>query len=306
MGSHHARVIAQSGHADLVYVVDPREDTGRALADRYGAVWLPALPKLRDVNAVVLAAATEAHHHLAMEVLSQACPLLIEKPVCDSILKTREIVHTAEAHDIPLMCGLLERYNPAVITAQSLVMEPLHIVATRHSPYAVRIRTGVAWDLLVHDVDLAITLLGAVPTSVYARLGFFHPDSAPFSEDVAEAVLGFENGSIAHASASRVGQRKIRQFSIYEKDRLIELDLLRRDVVIYRHVSEDSVDEGRGYRQQTVIEVPELLSSKEPLATQFFRFLDILDGRVEAAPERASILPPHEVVDAVIAQKSVA
>ncbi len=305
MGSHHARVIAQSGRAELAYLADPREDAGRALADRHGATWLPAMPDLSDVDAVVVAAATEVHYDLAMQVLAQNRALLIEKPVSDSMLRTREIVDEADTRDLPLMCGLLERYNPAVMTARALLSEPLHLVATRHSPYAPRIRTGVAWDLLVHDVDLAINLMGSVPTSVDARLGFFHPDSAPYSEDVAETVLGFENGALAHVSASRVGQRKIRQLSVYEHDRLVEVDLLRRDVVIYRHVSENSVDDGRGYRQQTVIEIPEITSSQEPLATQFSRFLDIVEGTVDAAEERASILPSHEVIDAVIAQKSV-
>jgi predicted dehydrogenase len=306
MGSHHARVISQSGRATLSYVSDPREDVGRALADRYGAVWVPELAQLSDVDAVVVAAATEAHYDLAMDVLGQDRGLLIEKPVSDSLLKTREIVDAAGARDLPLMCGLLERYNPAVMTAHSLVTDPLHLVATRHSPYAPRIRTGVAWDLLIHDVDLAISFMGAVPISIDARSGFFHPNSAPHSEDVVETLLGFESGALAHVSASRVGQRKIRQLSIYEPDRLVEVDLLRRDVVIYRHVSENSVDDGRGYRQQTVIEIPEMTASQEPLAAQFSRFLDILDGRADAASERASILPPHEVIEAVMALKTVA
>jgi predicted dehydrogenase len=306
MGSHHARVITQSDRADLTYLADPRAEAGRALADRYGANWVPALPDLSDVDAVVVAAATEAHYDVAMEVLNQDRGLLIEKPVSDSLLKTREIVDAAGARDLPLMCGLLERYNPAIMTAKSLVSDPLHLVATRHSPYAPRIRTGVAWDLLIHDVDLAINFMNAVPISVDARSGFFHPDSAPHSEDVVETVLGFESGALAHISASRVGQRKIRQLSVYESDRLVEVDLLRRDVVIYRHVSENSVDDGRGYRQQTVIEIPEMTSSQEPLAAQFSHFLDILEGTADAADERASILPPHEVIDSVIALKTVA
>ncbi|GAB3126813.1 hypothetical protein GCM10027056_25070 [Glaciibacter psychrotolerans] len=241
-----------------------------------------------------------------MRVLSQNRPLLIEKPVADSLLRTREILDEADARDLPLMCGLLERYNPAVMTARSVLDNPMHVVATRHSPYAPRIRTGVAWDLLVHDVDLAINIIGSAPTQVHAQLGFFHRDSAPFAEDVAETVLGFENGAIASVSASRIGQRKIRQLSIYEADRLIEVDLLRRDVVIYRHISENSVDDGRGYRQQTVIEIPELLTAQEPLTSQFSRFLDIIDGAVDAAAERATIAPSHEVIDQVISRKSVA
>ena len=303
MGSHHARVISQSTRAELAYLVDPREDVGRAVAERYGTTWVPELPNLGECDAVVVAAATESHFDLAMRVLSQDRPLLIEKPVADSLLRTREILDEAEARDLPFMCGLLERYNPAVLTARSLLENPLHVVATRHSPYAPRIRTGVAWDLLVHDVDLAINIIGSAPTSVDAQLGFFHPESAPLAEDVAETILSFANGAIAHVSASRMGQRKIRQLSIYEVDRLVEVDLLRRDVVIYRHVSETSVDDGRAYRQQTVIEIPELLTAQEPLTTQFTKFLDIIDGTEDASTERATIAPSHEVIDQVVARK---
>ncbi|WP_158862767.1 Gfo/Idh/MocA family protein [Leifsonia sp. AG29] len=305
MGSHHARVIAQSADADLAVLVDPRESVGRAVADRFGASWAPELPDLAEIDGVVVAAATEAHYPLAMQVLSQDTPLLIEKPVADDLLRTEEILALADAKDLPFMCGLLERYNPAVMTARELMAEPLHVTATRHSPYAQRIRTGVAWDLLVHDVDLAIGIIGSAPTGVESRLGHFHPDSLADAEDVAETILDFPGGAIAHVSASRVGQRKIRQLSIYERERLIEVDLLRRDVTVYRHVSENSVDEGRGYRQQTVIEIPELVSSQEPLTTQFVRFLDVIDGRVDAAAERASFLPAHRVIDQVIARRPV-
>lgn len=303
MGSHHARVISQSPRAELTVLVDPRKSVGAKVAERFGTRWAPELPDLSDFDAVVIAAATEAHHELAMQVLSQDTALLIEKPVADSLLKTREIIALAEQRDLPLVCGLLERYNPAVMTARALIERPLHITATRHSPYAPRIRTGVAWDLLVHDVDLAINLIGTEPTTVDARLGFFHPDSADGAEDVAETLLGFGDGAIAHVSASRIGQRKIRQLSIHETDRLIEVDLLRRDVTVYHHVSENAVDEGRGYRQQTVIEIPELVSSQEPLTTQFSHFVDLVEGTGDAAAERATILPSHEVIDAATANR---
>jgi len=305
MGTNHARVIAQSPRAKLAVIVDPEETVGRAVAERFGADWSPELPDLADVDAVVIAAATEAHYDLATTVLGQDVPLLVEKPVADSLLRTREILDIADRRDLPFMCGLLERYNPAVMTARSFVEAPFHLTAARHSPYAARIRTGVAWDLLVHDVDLAITIMGSAPASVDARLGFFHPDSAVEAEDVAETLLEFPGGGIAQVSASRVGQRKIRSLSIYEPDRLIEVDLLRRDVTVYHHVSENSQDgEGRGYRQQTVIEIPELVTSQEPLTAQFNHFLDLLDGSGDAAVERATILPPHRVIDQVIARRT--
>ena len=116
-----------------------------------------------------------------------------------------------------------------------------------------------------------------MPESISGALGRFHPSSVPGAEDVAEAVLSYPGGRVAHISASRVGQRKIRTMSIHDLDKLIEVDLLRRDVTIYRHVSDQPADaEGRGYRQQTVIEIPELLTSREPLAAQLDALHELL------------------------------
>ncbi|WP_018353648.1 Gfo/Idh/MocA family protein [Longispora albida] len=302
MGSLHARVISQHEKADLVKLVDLREEHGKSVAERFGTTWAPELGDLSGVDAVVIASATEAHKDLALEVLNAGVPLLIEKPVCASLADSEEVVALAEKNSIPLMCGLLERYNPAVITALQLIDNPVHVTATRHSPYAPRIKTGVAWDLLVHDVDLAIQVFGGVePVSAKGALGHFHPSSLSGAEDVAEAMLTFSTG-MASVSASRIGHRKVRTLVINEVDRLVEVDLLRRDVTIYRHVSLDAATpEGRGYRQQSIIEIPELITAREPLAAQLDRFLDILAGRADADDERRRILPSHRVVDAVIA-----
>lgn len=301
MGALHARVLAQSDRCELTRVVEPREDAGRAVADRYGAGWQPALDDLTGVDAVVLAAATGVHHELAEPVLAAGVPLLIEKPVAAELALSEALVALAERRQVPLMCGFLERYNPAILTVMPLVDEPVHVTAVRHSPYAPRIRTGVAWDLLIHDVDACLRLVGAQPVAASGGLGFFHPESADGAEDVAEAVLTFPRGALATASASRIGQHKVRRLIIGEVHRTIELDLLRRDVTIYRHVANSAATEdGLGYRQQTVIEIPELVSAREPLAAQLDRFLDLLDDRVDLKDERESILPAHRIVDQII------
>lgn len=303
MGTNHARVIAQSSRAELSMLVDPRQSVGSTIAERHGAKWSPEIPDLSEIDIVVVAAATEAHYAILIDLLSADKPILVEKPVTPNIQQTEEILALAEARDIPFMCGLLERFNPAVLTARKLLSQPLHVTATRHSPYAPRIQTGVAWDLLVHDVDLAIQIMGEVPTALNAQLGFYHPDSLPDAEDVAEALLNFNGGGIAQVSASRISQRKLRKLSVYEYDKLVEVDLVRRDVTLYHHVSEDSVAEGLGYRQQTIIEIPELVSSQEPLTAQFNHLLDIVEGKQDAAAERASILPPHSIIDRIVAQR---
>lgn len=296
MGSLHARVTAQHPGAVLTTVVDPREEFGRAAADRFGAEWRPELGSTADLDGVIVAAATEAHFELARFVLESGTPLLVEKPVTDALEKTVEVLELSAARDVPMMCGLLERYNPAVLTARSIMENPLHVVGLRHSPYAPRIKTGVAWDLLVHDVDLAYQVLGGDVVQVDAVVGQYHPSSVPGAEDVVQALLRFSSGGVATVSASRLGQHKVRQLVIHELDKMIEVDLLRRGVTVYRHVSAEAVADGRAYRQQTIIEIPELVTSQEPLAAQLDRFLGLISGEVDAAEERASILPSHTVV----------
>jgi predicted dehydrogenase len=306
MGALHARVVAGSPRARLAVVIEPREEVGRAVAERFGSRWAPDLSGLAGVDAVIVAAATSAHRPLALQVLAAGLPLLVEKPVAGSLADSEDVVSAAEAADLPLMCGLLERYNSAVVTAARLTRDPLHVSAVRHSPYAPRIPTGVAWDLLVHDVDIALRLLGGEPSSVEAQFGCFHARSVAGAEDLAEVQLTFPRGQLASLSASRIGQRKIRTLTITEMDRSIEVDLLRQAITIYRHVdAEVATDDGLGYRQQTIIEIPMITNLGEPLAAQLSHFVDLVEGTADAAAERRGILPPHRVVArAVDAQAS--
>ena len=298
MGSLHARVLHASARADLAVVVEPHEDVGRAVADRFGVGWVPTLDEVPAVDAVVSAAATPAHHGLALQAIDAGLPLLVEKPLADDLTRCEEIVDAAARTELPLMCGLLERYNSAVVTAARLAREPVHVSTVRHSPYAPRIRTGVAWDLLVHDVDIALQLMQDEPSAVAAKLGFFHPGSAVGAEDMAEALMSFPGGRLASVSASRIGQQKIRSLRITEVDRAIEVDLLRQSVTIHRHVDAEAASEdGLGYRQQTVVEIPALV--------QLDRFVDLLEGVGDVAAERKSIMPAHRAVDAVLASAPV-
>ena len=299
MGSLHARVIASHDRTRLVAVVDPDERVGRRTADRYGARWVRDLDDVPDVDAVVVAAGNRAHREIGARVLERGLPLLMEKPLADSLADAEDLVRQSGRLGVPMMCGLLERYNPGVLTAMRLLEEPLHIVTQRHSPYVARIRSGVAVDLLIHDADLAIRLMGAEPVGVQGSLGHLHPDSDPASEDVAETLLAFGTGAVANLSASRMSQRKVRSLVVAELNRLVEVDLLRNAVTLYQHVLGDQTGDGTSYKAQTIVEIPQLVTSREPLAAQLDRFVALATGAADAEVERAGILPSHRVVEAV-------
>jgi predicted dehydrogenase len=303
MGSLHARVLSQSAQCELAVIVEPREETGRVIAERWGVDWAPDFDALDGIDAVVIAAATEAHFSIAKRVLELGKPLLVEKPLALTFEQSAELVEESRRRGLPIVCGFLERFNPAVLTARQFVGEVVQINAVRHSPFVPRISNGVATDLLIHDVDLAIRFTGDKPTVVKGAFGYFRePSRNNRSEDSADTTMTFPSGALATISASRISQRKVRQLSILEIDRLIEIDLLRRDITIYRHVADQPSSDGVGYQQQTVIEIPTILQSAEPLAAQLSHFLRLLAlgaGADEVAEERDAILPAHRVVHEV-------
>jgi predicted dehydrogenase len=186
------------------------------------------------------------------------------------------------------------------MAALTMVDGPRFVRMERHSPYAPRIGTGVAWDLLMHDLDLALRLFAPrPPVSFTGEVGHFHPSSRPGAEDVVEASLRFDGGELVSLSASRIGQRKLRTMVIQELGRMIEVDLLRRGVTAYRHTTIEGETAHGGFRQYTEIEVPEIVGT-EPLVAQLDHFVALIKGDVDAAAERESVRPTHEIVEAIL------
>ena len=298
MGSLHARVVNQHSQVDLSAIVDIDEAAGRAVADRFDCPYLGDLES-GAFDAVIVASPTNTHLEWVARALDLHLPVLVEKPMALDLSDTRSMIDRAAALDVPITCGFIERWNPAVMLAIEIVKEPLYLQAFRHSPYVPRIRGGVTGDLLIHDVDLALRFFGGAPTHVQARLGYFHPQSETNAEDVAEAQLTFDGGGLATLSASRIGQQKVRQLRVHDLDRMLEVDLLRQDITVFRHVGNEFEESG-AYRQQTVIDIPVIANRREPLVSQLEHFIALIDGNLDHAAERATLLAPHEVIDRVL------
>jgi predicted dehydrogenase len=295
MGALHARTIFNHLSTELAWICDPQEKIGSGIAAKYSTRYISE-PDLGSVDAVVIAAPTQFHFNIGSEVIAAGLPLLLEKPLANSLSEVKKLIDLSSKRGNPLMCGLLERFNPAVRTAFDLCREPIHFKSVRHSPMTARIVTGVTGDLLIHDVDLALTLFGEMPTKT---LGL--TDSVDGAiEDVVEALLNFGAGQVASLSASRRSQRKVRSITIAESERLIEIDLLRQDITIYKHVLESPTDDEVGYRQQTIIDIPVLQYHGEPLMLQLDHFVSLINGRQDADVERLRIIGPHQVIDDVL------
>jgi predicted dehydrogenase len=295
MGSHHARVIGNSMRARLYAVVDQDAARAAAMADQIGCLASGDLEAAARADAVVIASPTHTHLDIARSLIAAGCPVLIEKPLAPDWDSVQAIVKESEAADVPIMCGFVERFSPAIATALEVMEGPaIHVVAVRHSPPAPRITCNVVADLLIHDIDLAVQLAGVAGVeNVLATT--WTPPTRTMSE-IADCTIRFGNGMVATLSASRMSQRKVRSLSVTTPDRLVDIDLLRQDVTVYRHIRHEQVGgTSTTYRAETVIDIPFVRHAGEPLALQFEHFLDLVEGRADADLERRRILPAHEI-----------
>lgn len=297
MGSNHARVIAEQAEAVLAMVVDPNGVAAQSLAERFGTASSTDPADLLRCDAVVVAAPTQHHVDAALPLLAAGIPLLVEKPLAHDAAGVAQLIAAAEAAGVPMMCGFVERFNAAVVTGLArLTGPPVSIQCVRHSPAAPRITTSVVTDLLIHDIDLVACATGhRSPTSICGVLTAL--GSAPDVSEQADVVLGWPDGPVANLSASRMGQRKIRTVSMVSGEELIEVDLLRQNVTIYRHVTHDMV--GGAYRSDTIVDIPFVRHAGEPLALQFEHFLALVRGAADATAELRSLVVPHQVADAI-------
>ena len=306
MGALHARSVASSDRAHLTQVIDIDRLRATDVAARHGALALGTTGAI-DADAVIVAAPTAAHVDLATSLLARGIPVLVEKPLAPDSAGVRRIIAAARTNDTPVMCGFVERFNPVVVTAADMIDGPfVHWVSVRHSPPAGRPTSHVATDLLIHDVDLALRLHGTNPIEVLPDLddlrlptvtGAVGRPGDPLAGEVADCTIVMDDGAVATMSASRIGQRKVREVRVMTEHALYELDLLRHDITIYRHVDHGPGLRDASYRSETVVEVPFVRAHQEPLASQLDHFIDLVVGDADPLAEIAGLWMPHQLMD---------
>jgi predicted dehydrogenase len=301
MGANHARVIGQAPNASLVVIVDPDRDRAARLAETYGGTASDDLEAVRSCEAVVIAAPTDHHVEIGTRLLEEGLPLLIEKPMATSSVEVAALCALAEARHLPLMCGFVERFNAVIGTLTAgLDGELLHLMTLRHSPGSATTGSSVIWDLLIHDIDLVLRLCGGrEPIEVTAQS--LVPEGRALSE-LTDCTLRFAGGPIATLSASRMSQRKLRTMVVTTTEAVYDVDLLRQDVTVYRHIrAEYMMADAPRFRTETVIDIPFVRHAGEPLALQLQHFIDLVEGRADRRTEIAGILPAHRTAERVAA-----
>lgn len=277
MGANHARVAMGLRDAHLLSVVDPDESRGASVAANAGAEYHRNLESvIHRIDAAIVATPTNLHHQVTMQLLDAGLNVLVEKPISTTPDEAVEMIGRAATVGKVLMVGHVERFNPVVLELDRLVTEPIHVAAQRISPYTPRILDGVTLDLMIHDLDL----IASIADSPVRRIASFSQDVFG-ADDLTVAMLEFENGMTASVTASRLGQDKVREFTITQRDEYLRLDLIRQSVAVHRMGRIDQTAGDGGFSQSGIVEIPFLEHRGEPLLLELGHFVDcIREGRM--------------------------
>jgi predicted dehydrogenase len=231
LGRHHARIYSQLPSTELVAVADTSPERGRAVADACKTRWFSDYRQLfGQVDAVSIAVPTTGHHAVALEFLGRGIAAMVEKPLASTAVQATEIVDAAERSGTTLQVGHVERFNPVYQEARPLVRNPKYIHCERFSPYAFRSTDiGVVLDMMIHDLDLVLDLVGATPDKIEA----FGVSILGENEDCAQARLTFANGCVADLAANRVSPTTRRAMQIWSQTGCVSVDMASREVICY-------------------------------------------------------------------------
>jgi predicted dehydrogenase len=232
LGQHHARILAAMPDVELVAVADSRPEQARAVAAKCGTTALDDYRSmLGSVDAVTVAVPTFLHREVAGAFLARGIATLVEKPMAGTAADAEQLVAQARATNALLQVGHIERFNPALQALEQLPIRPKYVSAERLSTYTFRSTDiGVVLDLMIHDLDLVLSLITAPVRSVAAvGLSLFGEH-----EDIANARIEFEDGSVANLTASRASYAAVRKMRIWGAEGYASLDFASKEAMLVR------------------------------------------------------------------------
>lgn len=223
MGRYHAEKLARLSGVDLVAVVDADAARAATLAAKLGGAPFSDYRQIfGKADAAVIAVPTDRHHEVARTCLESGLHVLVEKPLAATLEQADELVDLAFKKKLTLQVGHVQRYSTAFQALARRVQKPQFIDAERLAGFKQRgAEVDVILDLMIHDLDLALSLARAEVSGVSA-CGF-----RVLTEDIdiASARVDFTNGCVADLSASRVSQAVVRKFRVFQAGLYASADL---------------------------------------------------------------------------------
>jgi predicted dehydrogenase len=218
-GTFHARKYASLPGVALAAVFDPDPARGGRLAGELGATSHTDLNAFLDaVDVVTIASPADSHAAMALGVLAAGRHAYVEKPLATDFKAGAALVDLAQARRLVLACGHQERLAFAAMGLLQTPEAPLRLESVRRGTPNDRNRdVSCVLDLMIHDLDLGLTLAGEGAWEASASGAF----------DEVRAEVRFAGGLVGVFEASRAAQARERTMRIVYPSGVVEIDFLQ-------------------------------------------------------------------------------
>jgi len=271
LGNIHAKIYANMDSVELVGVVDANLAAAEKVAAEYGCkAYATSEELIKHIDAVSIVVPTSLHLETAKPFLDAGIHMLMEKPLAPSYEESLKLVELAEKSGVVFQVGHLERFNGGVMALAERVKKPRFLEVTRIGPFVARATdVDVITDLMIHDIDIVMSLVNSPITSIAATGTPVITDHI----DIANVRLEFESGAVANVTASRVSTKQQRRIRVFEQAHYYALDYTKQEMTVATAV--DPVDD----EQWSSIVSDKLdVEPRLPLNAQLAAFIDTINN----------------------------
>jgi predicted dehydrogenase len=220
LGEFHIKLLKSSKLFNLIGFFDPNKSRSKEIIDKYKINFFE-IDKINSlVDAVIISTPTSSHYETAVKFLNNKKHVFIEKPITTSIEQANKLIEIKRNNKLVGQVGHVERFNSAFLNIKD-ALNPMFIESHRLSSYPSRgTDVSVVLDLMIHDIDIVLSLVDSKITKISAN-GTKIISNSP---DIANARIEFENGCVANLTSSRLSLKKMRKMRIFQTDSYISLD----------------------------------------------------------------------------------
>jgi scyllo-inositol 2-dehydrogenase (NAD+) len=220
LGYQHAQNLAgRINNGRLVGVADPIKEARERFTSQFSGVDAVAdyreLLSRKDVDAVVIATATNTHVGIIIDALDAGKAVFCEKPVTLDLSEAAKVRKALDKTKGFLMIGFMRRFDDAYMYGKKQIDsgalgEPVYVNCVGRDPagppieYA-KVSGGLVLDMSIHDIDLARWFLGGDVKRVIAQGGVLMCEELKPIGDIDHINILFEykNGRLAQLESSR-------------------------------------------------------------------------------------------------------